>query len=123
MAADFYLSCAGEMRGDLATPRACKVKSRLSDAVNEHMLIEIDPPLIGQAYGLGSHDVVELVLSARHQSSFLFPVTEWPTFVYVSRIIDDAVVRNLVIMDGQVEIIGWGAVFRTLDDALALETS
>ncbi len=87
------------------------------------MLIEIDPPLVGQTYGLGGHDVVELVLSARHQSSFLFPVTEWPTFVYVRRIIDDAVVRNLVIMDGHVEIIGWGAVFRTLDDALAVKAS
>ena len=42
--ADFFISAACEMRGDLATIRACWAKWRLqNDVRDDHMPIEIDP--------------------------------------------------------------------------------
>jgi hypothetical protein len=116
---DFFLSAAGENEG-LASPRACWEKARLKDQVrDDHMLIEIEPPVIGQNYGLGGKDITNLILSARHEGDSLFPVGEWPCHVYIARILDDAITKTLTFTRGQVEIIAWGMIFRTLDEANA----
>ena len=83
------------------------------------MLVEIEPPLIGQNYGLGSQDITNLILSARHEGFSLFPVHEWPCHVYVARILDDTVTERLAFTRSQVEVIAWGMIFRTLDEANA----
>ena len=116
---DFFLSAAGESEG-LATPRACWKKARLKDQVrDDHMLIEIEPPVIGQKYGLGGKDISHLILSARYEGASLFPVREWPCHVYVTRIVDDVVIEALVFTRSQVEIIACGMIFRTLEEASA----
>ena len=108
---DFYLSAAGEVIGDLATLRVCWVKGRLQDvARNDHMLIEIDPPLNGQPYGLGGQDITELIISARYQGSTLFPISEWPCHIYIARILDQSITTTLVFTKNQVEIIAWGMI-------------
>ncbi len=95
MKSDFFLSAAGESEG-LASPRACWEKARLKDQVrDDHMLVEIEPPLIGQGYGLGGQDITSLILSARHEGFPLFPVKEWPCHVYIARILDDTVSKTL----------------------------
>jgi hypothetical protein len=117
---DFFLTAAGEVMGDLATVRACLAEARLRDAIrDDHMLVEIDPPLIGQAYGLGGQDIAYLILSARFQGSTLFPVKEWPCHVFISRILDSNIMTSLVFAKEQVEIVGWGMIFPTLEDANA----
>ena len=114
---DFFLSAAGEST-ELATPRACRVKGRLTDENrDDHMLIEINPPLIGQYYGFRDRDLTNLILSARYEGSCLFPVNEWPCPVYIARILDDAVIKRLAFTRNQVEMIAWGMIFRTLHDA------
>lgn len=116
---DFFLSAAGENEG-LASPRACWKKARLKDPVrDDHMLVEIEPPLIGQGYGLGGQDITNLILSARHEGFSLFPVKEWPCHVYIARILDDTIARTLAFTRNQVEVIAWGMIFRTLDEANA----
>lgn len=63
--ADFYLTAAGESE-KLAVPRACWVKGRLKDHVrDDHMLIRIEPPLVGQGFGLGDKDIFDLIISTR----------------------------------------------------------
>jgi len=59
------------------------------------MLIEIEPALIGQSFGLGATDIRELIISTRHAGQTLYPISEWPSFVYVARILNDAVLRTL----------------------------
>lgn len=81
------------------------------------MLVEIEPSLIGQNYGLGSQDITNLILSARHEGFSLFPVQEWPCHVYVARILDDTITRTLAFTRSQVEVIAWGMIFRTLHEA------
>ena len=117
---DFFLSAAGEMRGDLGLPRACWVKHRLKDQVrDDHLLIEVDPPVIGQKYCLGNEDITELIISARLQGFSLSPVSHWPCPVYISRILDETIEKTLVFIKDQIEIIGWGMIFRTLEEAIA----
>ncbi len=118
-APDFYLSTAGEYEG-LAVPRACRIEARLSDRVRvDHLLVRIDPPLEGQGFGLGSRDIKQLVLTVIFDGTALFPIKEWPAHVYVARILDDSIVATGSIGSGQVQIIAWGTLFRTLAEATA----
>jgi len=117
-APDFFLTTAGEYEA-LTAPRACWEKARLRDvARDDHMLIHIEPVLDGQRFGLGSTDVSQLIISARHQGRTLYPVSEWPSYVYVTRILDEAVVTTRTIRGDQVQLIAWGMLFRTLNEAL-----
>jgi hypothetical protein len=117
-APDFFLTAAGEMTGDLATVRACWSKARLRDEIrDDYMLIEVDPPVIGQRYGLGDQDITELILSTHFSGFTLFPVAEWPSHVYIGRMLDQSVTQNLVFTRGQVELIGWGMIFPTRAEA------
>ncbi len=89
---DFLLSAAGEMRpdADLSLPRACWTKARLRNEIrDDYMLIDVDPPVIGQPYGLGSEDITQLIIATRWKGCTLFPVTEWNCSVYVVRILDE----------------------------------
>jgi hypothetical protein len=116
---NFFLSTAGES-DKLRDPRACLIRGRLKDQVrDDHMLIEIQPPLIGQAYGLGGEDIVNLILSAKFEGFSLFPVKSWPCPVYVARILDEAINEALIFTRDQVEIIAWGVIFRDLGEAEA----
>jgi hypothetical protein len=112
---DFFLSTWGENEACVPT-RACWAKARLSDKRrDDYMLVEIDPPVLGQRYALGGDDISALILSSRLQGFTLFPVNEWPCPVYVARIVDNNILRTLTFEVGQVELIAWGMIFRTYD--------
>lgn len=84
---------------------------------DDYMLIEIKPALEGQRFGLGSINVSALVISTRHAGQTLFPISEWPSFVNVARIIDDTITSSFAFAQNQVELIAWGSIFRTLEQA------
>jgi hypothetical protein len=114
---DFFISAAGEYE-PLAAPRACWQKARLRDEVrDDHMLIEIEPALDGQRFGLGSADITSLIISSRHRGQTLFPISEWPSYVYVARVLDNAVLSSATFARDQVELIAWGMLFRTREEA------
>jgi hypothetical protein len=117
---DFFMSTAGEYE-PLAAPRACWEKARLRDNVrDDHMLIDIEPALDGQRFGLGADDITQLIVSARHRGQTLYPIAEWPFYVYVARIVDKAIIESREFTRKQVELIAWGTLFRTREEALAL---
>jgi hypothetical protein len=117
--ADFYLTTAGESE-KLAVPRACWLKGRLKDCVRDDcMLIRIEPALVGQGFGLGDKDIFDLIISPRFDGGSLFPITEWPNHVYVARILDEEIMKTLVIRSDQAELIAWGMLFKTFDEAAA----
>jgi hypothetical protein len=110
----FYLTTAGEYKL-LSKPRSCWCVRRLRDANrDDYMIVTIDPPLIGQPFGLGGGDVTTLLLSTRHQGFSLYPVTEWPTNVYVARIVDPQVFDAESFTPEQVQLIAWGEIFDDL---------
>jgi hypothetical protein len=117
-APDFFMSAAGEVTGDLAVTRACWKRARLRSGIrDDHMLFEIDPPVIGQPYGLGGRDITNLIISARYKNSTLFPVNEWPCHVYIARILDQGIIKTLVFTKEQVEVIAWGEIFPSIERA------
>jgi|SRR5579863_4577273 len=114
---NFFLTAAGE-NDALAVPRACWLKRRMRDPVSDqHMLVEIEPSLFGQSYGLGTHNIECLVISSRYSGISLFPIGQWPCHVYVARILDETITETLVFTHNQVEIIAWGRLYPTLDEA------
>jgi hypothetical protein len=114
---DFFLSCAGEYK-PLSEPRACWMKARLRNAArDDYMLIQIKPPLIGQPFGLAQDNIRQLIISARLEGDTLYPITRWPISVYVSRILDEAILKACLFEKNQVELIAWGMIFRTLEAA------
>jgi hypothetical protein len=116
-APDFFMSAAGEYE-PLAAPRACWERGRLRDVVrDDHMLVDIEPVLEGQRFGLGATDITRLILSARHRGQTLYPVSDWPFVVYVARIVDNTVLDTRTFTRQQVELIAWGTLFRTLEEA------
>ena len=115
----FFLTTAGE-GDDLTAPRSCTPHAYLSDGIrDDHMLIGIDPPLVGQKYGLGDRDIVDLLISPRHKGVSLSPITQWPTHVYVSRVLDERIKKTLMFTESHVQLIAWGMIYRTLDEANA----
>jgi hypothetical protein len=114
---DFYLTSAGESY-ELASPRSCRIMNRLRDRLrDDHLLIEISPPLVGQRYGLGDRDITKLLLSPRLEGFCLSPVNEWPCYVYVSRILDETIANTLFFTADQVQLIAWATIFPTLAEA------
>jgi len=117
--ADFFLSAAAEVSGDMAIPRACWAKVRLRNSRrDDYLLVEVEPPIIGQPYGLGAR-TLQMIISSRYRGFSLFPVSDWPCDVYVSRILDDRVVNTSVVEEDQIELMAWGRIYRTLAEANA----
>jgi hypothetical protein len=56
------------------------------------MLVGVEPPVIGQPYGLGSEDVYYLLLATKWEGHSLYPVSKWPTSVYVLRLLDESAI-------------------------------
>jgi hypothetical protein len=83
------------------------------------MLVEIQPALLGQPFGLGDRDISQLLLSTRYQGYTLYPITKWPCPVYVARVLDDTILQTLSFTKEQVELIAWATIFRTIQEAEA----
>ena len=112
---DFFLDPTED--GNPNELRACWVKGRLRDAYrDDYMLVNIDPPLPGQRFGLGDKDLKQVLLATRHQGHTLFPITEWPVFVYVIRILDESILLSKNFSSNQVEMILWGILHRSNAD-------
>jgi hypothetical protein len=112
----FFLSAASEMRGDLATVRACWKEGRLSDPVrDDYMLIRIEPPILSS--NAGGEDASSLIISTRHRGFSLFPITKWPCAVYIAEILDKTILETMGFEGNQVALIGWGMIYRTVAEA------
>lgn len=81
------------------------------------MLIAIDPPLIGQRYGLGADDIHEVVIQPRHIGVSLFPVIKWPVYVHVARLLAPLRLGSGRIQNEDLEEIAWAEIYPSEDDA------
>lgn len=109
---DFYLfSTEGYHLNDQV--RHCFMRQRLhSDRPDGFLLCDISPPLIGQQFGLGEEDISQVLMAIRYEGSSLFPISEWPLDIYVLRIINEHVHRQLEIKTEDYELIGLAELYQ-----------
>ena len=112
--ADFYL-CLNEGTGE---PRACWIKGRrrYGDR-DDYMLVAVEPPVIGQPYGLGSEDIYHLLLATRLHGYTLWPTPQWPAHVYVLRLQSKSAIDQVEMDQTQAQLIEWGVLHRSYEEA------
>jgi len=99
-------------------PRKCVFLNKVFLSTGkEAAMVEIDPPLVGQKYGRPG-DVKLVVLTHRHESYGLFPITFFPCFVHVAIPTDSDVTREELIDASSLQGIAWAELYRTENDAL-----
>jgi hypothetical protein len=122
---DFYLGST-EHCGDWARARACWLERRFEwkpswlerftrrKRGREYILITVDPPVIGQPYGMGDKDIVALVLAPRY-ASVPFPESiNRRTDVLVYRILNASVLTQQIARASDLVLEAWGEVYPTL---------
>ena len=114
---DFYLAST-EGYG-MEEPRRCWRIRRLATANRDDLLlIKINPPLLGQKYGLGDNDINFVVVATRHQGGSLFPINQWPVYVHVAILLMDYSTIVGILQDDQIKPIAWAELYLTEEDAI-----
>jgi hypothetical protein len=117
MASDFYLTSSEGYDYLARPPRRCRAIKRLrGDARDDYLLIRIDPPLNGQIFGLGEHDIDQVIVATRHRGASLFPITQWPVFVHVARLLVPYEGQDVVRSD-ELDPIAWAELYATEEAA------
>jgi hypothetical protein len=115
---DFYLTSSEGYA--LTQPHECRKIKRISTGCrNDLLLIKIEPPLIGQQYGLGDKDIDDLIIATRFQGDSLFPVKKWPVYVHLARPLIKGIENIDYIRDDEFEVIAWAELYPTKKDAEA----
>lgn len=97
--------------------RACNIMSYLHfDTGKVAALARVRPEVIGQPFGM-STDIDQLVLAARHEGVSLDSITEFPCFVFIAIPRDRHRPLATPIRADDLEIIGWGELYRSAKDA------
>ena len=113
---DFFIASSEGYR--LEEPRECKRIRRLrSDSRDDLLVIKIEPPLIGQPYGLGDGNIYTLLLATRAAGDSLFPIKKWPVPVLVARLLVDVPEERNQIRDNELELIAWAELYKTRENA------
>ncbi|HZT42183.1 MAG TPA: hypothetical protein VFA07_08335 [Chthonomonadaceae bacterium] len=110
---DFYLA-SSEGYGIEDSRKAWRIKRLQSDFRDDLLLIEIDPPLIGQHYGLGEQDVHQVIVATRHKGASLFPISAWPVYVYVLLPLIANVEERDKIYHSEYQNIAWAELYPTV---------
>ena len=92
--------------------RACYKERRLAGHPDGYMVCEIDPPIIGQPYGLGARDIDRVVFASRHVGFSLFPIEEWPAYVHVG-LAAQVAEHEFAVKREDHRIIAWGELYES----------
>ncbi len=114
MGETYYLSSLESTR--LEPVRTCEVlESLIFDSGKPAVLARIDPPVIGQDFG--RDDIETVLLTARHEGATVDPVSEFPLFVFVAIPASDGHPLVSPVRSDELQVIGWGELYRTAHDA------
>ena len=58
-----------------------------------------------------------MVLAARHEGDSLSSITEFPCFIFVARSLDSDITTRSTIKKSDLQILAWGELYKTKDDA------
>ena len=78
-----------------------------------YMVCEIDPPIIGQRYGLGACDIDRVVFASRHEGVSLFPIEEWPAYVHVGRLTVPFAEDEFALKRDDLRVMAWAELYES----------
>jgi len=104
----FELEC--ESRDpNIAAVRTCRLVAPVSAAErDDYWLAEVAPPFRGQGFGLGAHDISQVIVATRLRGESLFDSRDRPIPIYVARVTDPSVVVTKTLKPDQIKLILWG---------------
>lgn len=113
----FYLASTDS--SPALAPRKCFVEERLvaAEGRDDYFRVRIEPPIIGQPYGLGEKDIEDVVLATRYAGTTLHPISEWPMIVFVCRIVNDKIRHSGKASASDLDVILIGELYPTLAEA------
>ena len=111
----YYLSSLDSLK--FGQTRKCEViKSLRMTTGKECVLVKVTPPVPMQEYNLVD-DLDTLILTSRHAGQDLLASNTFPVFVFITRLLKgDAEYLDTISKD-DLEILAWGEIYRTQDDA------
>ena len=110
----YYLSSFDSTR--LSLTRECRFERLLVfESGKTAAVARLSPGVIGQDFNCAA-DIEMVVLTPRHEGVSIDPVSEFPCFVFVA-IPSDLSALESPIRPDDLEIIGWGELYRTRVDA------
>ena len=114
----YYLSSLDSIK--FAPVRECMFLKKLRFSTGkECVLVKLSPPVIGQDYNM-CEDIEEFVLANRYEGESLFPIRNFPCFVFVARPLINNIKERDQIVKEELEIVGWAELYRTKIDAETL---
>ncbi len=116
-ATNLFLSSA-DQRGDWASVRRCAVIGKITDDKGrDYLWVRVDPPVIGQPYGLGSREISDLLLLPHYEGTSLFPISGFPLPVYIYRALDEGLFKGLHDSSNELQLAAWGEIYQTKEQA------
>jgi hypothetical protein len=110
----FYLSSLDSVRFEPV--RECRVEDILIfDTGKAAAVAWIQPPVIGQDFNRPD-DLRTVILVPRHEGVSIDRISEFPCFVFIAITREDYELKSPIRSD-DLEIIGWGELYRTHHDA------
>lgn len=107
---DFYLAST-ESYAFEATRRCFVIRRLRASRRDDYLLVKIDPPVIGQKYGLGGLDIEEVIIATRHVGDTLFPISKWPLAVHVARLLNKLSENANELADNEFEQLAWAELY------------
>jgi hypothetical protein len=110
----FYLSSLDSERLEL--PRECVFNAGVVlDSGRSGVLATVAPPIPGADFDVPG-EITEVFITNRHEGDSIDSIAVFPLFVYVARL-RNPVQAGDAIPVSNIEIIGWGELYRTQKDA------
>ena len=112
----FYLA-SGE-HAILREPRKCWIVKPIKTQYRDGgMLINVDPPFKGEWVDFNVQDIDTVMILPRHEGRTLFPINEWPLYVYIIRLLVDPSKLNDTLRQGEYTCDFWGELYETKEAA------
>jgi hypothetical protein len=103
----FTLECENR-EPDLSAARTCRLLAQLkAEDRDDYWLAEVDPPFLGQHFGLGAVDISDIVIATKLKGFSLLDSEAATAPVYVARILDRNVIATRTLKPDQAELILW----------------
>ena len=99
--------------------RECRLVRMIQfDTGKQCALVTLHPGVPGQEFDV-SGDLDLFVIATRFEGTTLSPIVEFPCFVFIGLPSENWETSNEVISANEVQVIGWGELYRSAEEAEA----